>query len=115
MSNSRILKATESRAATVLEAIPNIGRSLAQDLRLLGINQPMELIGRDPQGLYQALCVRTRSRQDPCVLDAFISAVRFMEGAPSRPWWHYTPERKKTTLPPGPARQRRRPARKLET
>jgi len=114
MSNSRILKATESRAATVLEAIPNIGRSLAQDLRLLGINQPMELIGRDPQGLYQALCIRTRSRQDPCVLDAFISAVRFMEGAPPRPWWHYTPERKKAR-PPTSARPRRRPARRLET
>jgi hypothetical protein len=25
----------------------------------------------------------------------FISAVRFMEGAPARPWWHYTAERKK--------------------
>jgi hypothetical protein len=21
--------------------------------------------------------------------------VRFMEGAPARPWWHYTPERKR--------------------
>jgi len=100
MSHSRIPKATESRSATVLEAIPNIGQSLAQDLRLLGIKRPAELIGRDPLRLYQALCVRTRSRQDPCVLDAFISAVRFMEGAPPRPWWHYTPERKKRLTPP---------------
>jgi hypothetical protein len=29
------------------------------------------------------------------VLDVFLSAVRFMEGAPARPWWHYTAERKR--------------------
>jgi hypothetical protein len=29
------------------------------------------------------------------VLDTFMSAVRFMEGAPALPWWHYTPERKR--------------------
>ena len=95
MTKPRTQKATDARSATVLEAIPNIGASLAQDLRLLGINRPRELIGRDPHSLYEALCERTGARQDPCVLDTFISAVRFMEGAPSRPWWHYTPERKK--------------------
>jgi hypothetical protein len=88
-------KATDAHSATVLEAIPNIGPSLARDLRRLGINQPSELIGRDPHKLYVALCDATRARQDPCVLDTFISAVRFIEGAPARPWWHYTSERKK--------------------
>jgi hypothetical protein len=34
-------------------------------------------------------------RHDPCVLDTFIAAVRYMEGAPNTPWWHYTPERKR--------------------
>jgi len=38
----------------------------------------------------------TATRDDPCVIDTFISAVRFMEGAPALPWWHYTEERKKT-------------------
>jgi hypothetical protein len=88
-------KAANARRATVLEAIPNVGASIARDLRSIGIKQPQELIGRDPHSLYQALCDRTRSRQDPCVLDTFISAVRFMEGAPARPWWSYTAERKK--------------------
>ncbi len=60
-----------------------------------GSNNRRNLIGRDPHSLYQALCDRTRTRQDPCVLDTFISAVRFMEGAPARPWWSYTAERKK--------------------
>jgi hypothetical protein len=88
-------KATHARLATVLEAIPNVGASIARDLRSIGIKQPQELIGRDPHSLYQALCDRTRTRQDPCVLDTFISAVRFMEGAPARPWWFYTADRKK--------------------
>jgi hypothetical protein len=88
-------KATHARLATVLEAIPNIGASIARDLRSIGIKQPQDLIGRDPHSLYQDLCDRTRTRQDPCVLDTFISAVRFMEGAPARPWWSYTAERKK--------------------
>ena len=88
-------KATRARLATVLEAIPNVGASIARDLRSIGIKQPRDLINRDPHGLYQALCDRTRTRQDPCVLDTFISAVRFMEGAPARPWWSYTAERKK--------------------
>ena len=87
-------KATHARLATVLEAIPNVGASIARDLRSIGIKQPQELIGRNPHSLYQALCDRTRTRQDPCVLDTFISAVRFMEGAPARPWWSYTAERK---------------------
>ena len=33
-------------------------------------------------------------RQDPCVLDTFISITRFMDGDEARPWWAYTAERK---------------------
>jgi Pathogenicity locus len=88
-------KATHARLATVLEAIPNVGPSIARDLRSIGIKKPRDLIGRNPYSLYGMLCDKTRTRQDPCVLDTFISAVRFMEGAPYRPWWSYTAERKK--------------------
>lgn len=88
-------KAATASSATVLETIPNVGVSVANDLRSIGIARPAELIGRDPHSLYRALCEQTRARQDPCVLDTFISAVRFMEGAPARPWWHYTAERKR--------------------
>ena len=88
-------KAKTTRTATALESIPNVGKSIARDLRSIGITQPQDLVGRDPHALYLALCRKTRARQDPCVLDTFISAVRFMEGAPARPWWRYTAERKK--------------------
>lgn len=74
--------------------IPNIGPAIVADLRLLGLSRPVELAGKDPYALYQQLCALTSTRHDPCVLDTFISAVRFMEGAPPHPWWHYTAARK---------------------
>ena len=79
-----------------LEQIPNIGPAIAADLRQLGITVPAELIGRDAYAMYEDLCRLTGQRHDPCVLDTFIAAVRFMEGEPKKPWWKYTAERKKT-------------------
>lgn len=79
-----------------LEELPNVGPATAGDLRLLGITRPAQLVGRDPYALYDQLSARTGVRQDPCVYDVLISVVRYMEGAPARPWWHYTPERKRT-------------------
>src|SRR5262245_12475123 len=78
-----------------LEDIPNVGPAIAADLRQLGITSPGELVGRDPYAMYDDLCRITGQRHDPCLLDTFIAAVRFMEGAPERPWWQYTAERKR--------------------
>src|SRR5471032_3023399 len=78
-----------------LEDIPNIGPSIAADLRHMGITKPTDLLGRDPYGMYDDLCRITGQRHDPCLLDTFIAAVRFMEGAPKKPWWKYTAERKR--------------------
>jgi hypothetical protein len=83
------------RALARLEDIPNVGPAIAADFRKLGIATPAELVGRDPFALYDELCRVTGVRYDPCVLDVFISAVRYMEGAPKRPWWKYTAERKR--------------------
>src|SRR4051794_32999909 len=78
-----------------LEDIPNVGPAVAADLRQLGITSPAGLPGRDPYLLYDDLCRITGQRHDPCVLDTFIAAVRYMEGTPRRPWWTYTAERKR--------------------
>src|SRR5438128_4255888 len=78
-----------------LEDIPNIGPSIAADLRQFGINVPADLPGRDPYAMYDDLCRITGQRHDPCLLDTFIAAVRFTEGAPKKPWWKYTAERKR--------------------
>ena len=87
--------APAAHTVRALQEIPNIGPSLAADLRRLGIDRPAQLAGQDPLRLYRGLCDITHERQDPCVLDVFISAVRFMEGSPARPWWYYTAERKR--------------------
>lgn len=78
-----------------LEDIPNVGPAIAADLRQMGITTPAELPGRDTFAMYDELCRLTGQRHDPCVLDTFMAAVRYMEGAPKRPWWKYTAERKR--------------------
>lgn len=93
-------KAKTAAEAVALESIPNIGPAVAADLRLLGITTPVELIGRDPYALYQELCARTGVMHDPCLLDTFIAAVRFMAGEAPLPWWRYTKERKRTLKGP---------------
>jgi len=78
-----------------LEDIPNVGPSLADKLRLIGVSSPQDLLGKDPYTMYDDLCHATGVRHDPCVIDVFIAAVRFMAGEPSKPWWKFTPERKR--------------------
>jgi hypothetical protein len=93
----RALRPAKARCADEcqhLEQLPNIGPSLAADLRLLGVQHPRELAARDAFVLYQSLCAVTGRRQDPCVLDTFMAATDFMRGAQARPWWSYTAQRK---------------------
>lgn len=78
-----------------LQDIPNVGKAIEKYFILLGINEPAELIGKDPYQMYNELCNITGKRLDPCVIDIFISAVRYMEGGPSKKWWEFTDERKK--------------------
>lgn len=87
-------KASRPEDCRELEQLPNIGPSLAADLRLIGVRTPRELKGRDAFVLYRKLAAATGTRQDPCVLDTFMAAVDFMNGAAAAPWWAYTAQRK---------------------
>ncbi len=94
-----VIKSPKAKSAAEclrLEQLPNIGPSLAADLRRIGIERPADLCGRDPLQLYRRLCEVSGQRQDPCVLDTFMAATDFMGGAVAAPWWKYTPERKAT-------------------
>ncbi|TAJ25161.1 MAG: mitomycin resistance protein [Planctomycetota bacterium] len=77
--------------------LANVGPATAGDLLLLGIRSLSELRGRDAFELYDALCRKTRERHDPCVIDVFLALVDHANGAPERPWWTYTAERKRLT------------------
>ncbi len=87
-------KAGSAAECERLEQLPNIGPSIAADLRLLGVKHPQQLASQDALQLYHALCRLTGKRQDPCVLDTFMAATDFMRGASPRPWWAYTAQRK---------------------
>ena len=78
-----------------LTYLPNIGISLAENLKRIGIDTPEKLEEKDPYELYQKLCKVTGKRQDPCVLDIFMSVTDFMDGGEPQVWWKYTDERKK--------------------
>jgi hypothetical protein len=89
-------KARHADECERLEQLPNIGPAMAEDLRLIGIQHPRDLQGKEPFALYRQLCTATGVRQDPCVLDTFMAIVDFMQGAASAPWWAYTARRKAT-------------------
>ncbi len=88
-------KARSAAECQQLEQLPNIGPSIAADLRLIGVQHPQQLLGSDALQLYHQLCQHTGKRHDPCVLDTFMAATDFMRGAEPRPWWAYTAQRKR--------------------
>ena len=87
-------KALNADAARALTDIPNIGVSLAADLASVGIHTPADVRRMDALAAYEALRAPMGKRHDPCVLDAFMAAKKFMNGGPRQPWWDFTAERK---------------------
>jgi hypothetical protein len=88
------MKSPNRETVSKLEELPNVGKATADDFRLLGIDYPKQLIGKDPFELYNQLCTITKTRQDPCVIDVFISAIHFMETGEALAWWRFTQYRK---------------------
>jgi hypothetical protein len=81
-----------------LTDLPNIGKAGAEDLALLGIREPSQLVGKCPFEMYEMLCEKTATHHDPCVIDVFISITRFMNGEEPRAWWNFTAERKQMSI-----------------
>ncbi len=89
------MKAPDRNTVTRLQDLPNIGKAMAGDLHLIGIDHPNKLPGKNAFDLYAKLCARTGKKHDPCVIDVFMSAISFMEGGEPLPWWAFTAVRKK--------------------
>ena len=94
MNPSKVVRARTQR----LTDLPNVGKAGAADLELIGVQAPEQLVGKCPYEMHATLCAVTGVRQDPCVIDVFISVTRFMAGEEPRPWWDYTLERKRRCL-----------------
>lgn len=89
------VKAKSAEDVKKFQDIPNIGPAMIRDFHQLGLKVAVDLKRKDPFILYKKMCQISGSRQDPCVLDTYMAAIDFMNGAPARPWWHYTKTRKK--------------------
>ena len=89
------MKDPDRKTVSQLDELPNIGKTIANDLHLIGIDHPKKLIGKEPFELYNKLCKKSGKRHDPCVIDVFMSVIHFMEGGEPRPWWSFTGKRKK--------------------
>ena len=89
----RIPKGFEG-AFTELQTVPNIGKAMAEDLVRLGVRSVADLKKRDPMAMYRRISEMDGVRHDPCVIDAFMSAVDYARTGTRKPWWKYTPERK---------------------
>ncbi len=89
------MKNPNRKIVTKLTDLPNIGKAIAGDLRLIGIQKPQDLIGKNAYKLHSELCGVTGEKHDPCVIDVFLAVIDFMEGGDPVPWWKFTTERKK--------------------
>lgn len=89
------MKAKTYRDVKKFLDIPNIGPAMARDFHSLGLKTPEDLKKKDPFKLYQSMCRLSGVRQNPCVLDTYMAAIDFMNGAKAKPWWNYTKGRKK--------------------
>jgi hypothetical protein len=89
------VKNPNREAVSRLEELPNIGRAMADYLKVIGIDHPKKLIGKNPFALYEELCRTSGKKHDPCVIDVCMSVVHFMEGGDPLPWWSFTQERKR--------------------
>lgn len=73
-----------------LEDLPNIGPSIAADLRGIGISTPAQLHRRTPLAVYRALAPAMQHRHDPCVLYTLMAARHFLDTGEPLPWWRFT-------------------------
>ncbi len=79
-----------------LMVIPGVGKSIANDLLQIGIHEVSDLIGRDPEELFEASNRKVGLVQDRCLLYVFRCAVYFASTPESKRspdkllWWNWT-------------------------
>jgi Pathogenicity locus len=89
-----------------LEDLPNIGSSIAGDLRGLGIYSPAELATHDPLATYLRLATPMGQRHDPCVLYTLMAARHYLDTGEALVWWKFTDAGKRLLGVPVKARRK---------
>ncbi|AHM57926.1 hypothetical protein EAL2_808p04220 (plasmid) [Peptoclostridium acidaminophilum DSM 3953] len=80
-----------------MESIPGVGKSIAQDLRDIGINRLDDFKKQEPEDMYSRLTVLRGHHIDRCVLYVFRCAVYYASGEKHDPellkWWNWKDNR----------------------
>ncbi len=78
---------------TNLIKIPNVGKKTKESLINIGITCVEDLVGKNPEELYQADCRVKGFMEDRCQLYLFRMAVYYAENKNPDPdklkWWHW--------------------------
>ena len=75
-----------------LQNIPGVGKSIAQDLRNIGIRTINDLKGKNQKKLYEASNNYVGVVQDKCLLYVFKCAIYFADGGKNKEklkWWNW--------------------------
>lgn len=75
-----------------LTDIPGVGKSIAEDLRLIGITSVSDLKDKNPETLYRLSNQKAGKTQDRCLLYVFRTAVYYAKGGrePQKlKWWNW--------------------------
>ena len=76
-----------------LQKIPGVGKEISKDLYNIGIHKASQLKGKNPEELYERLCIYKGLKVDRCVLYVFRCAVYFANEKNPEPeklkWWNW--------------------------
>jgi hypothetical protein len=88
----------KDKSSDNLLSVPGIGKSIATDLHNIGIHHVHDLVGQNPETLFNDLCAEYKKDIDPCVLYTFRCAVYYAENDKHDPellkWWTWKNRRK---------------------
>jgi len=85
----------EKQSIKALTIIPGVGKSIANDLWRIGIREVSDLVGKDPEVLYDLSNKFAGTVQDRCLLYVFRCAVYFAETPEDEQekerlqWWNW--------------------------
>ena len=76
-----------------LQTIPGVGKRISYDLYKLGIKKVSDLRNKNPEKLYEKLCVQSGIKVGRCMLYDFRCAVYFAQEKNPKPkllkWWNW--------------------------
>lgn len=90
-------KSMKKSALSELQKIPGIGKRISEDLWNLGFRSVRDLKDKDPEKLYNKLCLQKGMHIDRCVLYVFRCAVYYASKKRHKPellkWWNWKDEK----------------------